>query len=136
MSNSYEPKLENTVFETLGIEVVETSPDRVVLRMEVGPAVHQPFGLLHGGVSGVLVESAASIGAHSNLDRTTQVAAGIELNVSHLKGCREGFVTATGVPVRRGRTLQVWAVDIEDDEGRAVAVGRCTVAVRSRPEPA
>jgi uncharacterized protein (TIGR00369 family) len=134
VSRSYEPKLDNTVFETLGIEVIEATPDRVVLRMEVGPAVHQPFGLLHGGVSGVLVESAASIGTHVNLDTSSQVAAGIELNVSHLRSCRDGFVTATGAPVRKGRTLQVWAVDIADEQGRAVAVGRCTVAVRSKPQ--
>ena len=134
MSESHGPKLDNTVFETLGIEVIEATPDRVVLRMEVGPAVHQPFGILHGGVSGVLVESAASIGTHVNLDTNSQVGAGIELNVSHLKSCREGFVTATGAPVRKGRTLHVWAVDIADEEGRAVAVGRCTVAVRPKPQ--
>ncbi|HZJ50572.1 MAG TPA: PaaI family thioesterase [Actinomycetota bacterium] len=134
MSNSsYEPRLEGTVFETLGIEVVESSADKVVLRMEVGPPVHQPFGLLHGGVSAVLVESAASIGTHMTLDPASQVAAGIELNISHLRGRRDGFVIATGVPVRKGRTLHVWAVDIADENGDPVAVGRCTVAVRSRP---
>jgi 1,4-dihydroxy-2-naphthoyl-CoA hydrolase len=133
MGESYKPRLEGTVFETLGIEIVESAADRVVLRMAVGPPVHQPFGLLHGGVSAVLVESAASIGTHMNLDSASQVAAGIELNVSHLSGRRDGFVIATGVPVRKGRTLHVWAVDIADDHGDPVAVGRCTVAVRSRP---
>jgi len=132
-NSSYEPKLEGTVFETLGIEVVESTADKVVLRMEVGPPVHQPFGILHGGVSAVLVESAASIGTHMNLDTASQVAAGIELNVSHLRARRDGHVTATGVPVRKGRTLQVWTVDIADEDGERVAVGRCTVAVRSRP---
>ncbi len=131
MSNSYDPDLEGTVFETLGIEIVESSPDRVVLHMPVGPPVHQPFGLLHGGVSAVLVESAASIGTYMNLDPAAQVAAGIELNISHLKGCRDGFVIATGTPVRKGRTLHVWAGDIADENGDPVAVGRCTVAVQS-----
>jgi uncharacterized protein (TIGR00369 family) len=133
MSNSDELKLEGTVFETLGIDVVESSADKVVLRMEVGPPVHQPFGILHGGVSAVLVESAASIGTHMNLDPLSQISAGIELNISHLKGRRDGHVIATGVPVRIGRTLHVWAVDISDEHGDPVAVGRCTVAVRSKP---
>lgn len=133
MSNSDELKLEGTVFETLGIDVVESSADKVVLRMEVGPPVHQPFGILHGGVSAVLVESAASIGTHMNLDPLSQVSAGIELNISHLKGRRDGHVIATGVPVRIGRTLHVWAVAIADQNGDPVAVGRCTVAVRSKP---
>ena len=133
MSNSAELKLEGTVFETLGIDVVESSAVKVVLRMEVGPPVHQPFGILHGGVSAVLVESAASIGTYMNLDPVSQVSAGIELNISHLRGRREGHVIATGVPVRIGRTLHVWAVDIADEHGDPVAVGRCTVAVRSKP---
>ena len=132
-NSSYEPKLEGTVFETLGIEIVETSAEKVVLRMAVGPPVHQPFGFLHGGVSAVLVESAASIGTHMNLDSASQVAAGIELNISHLRGRRDGIVIATGVPLRKGRTLHVWAVDIADENGDPVAAGRCTVAVRSRP---
>ncbi|MDQ3660687.1 MAG: PaaI family thioesterase [Actinomycetota bacterium] len=131
-TDSYDLELEGTVFETLGIEIVEAAADRVVLRMEVGPLVHQPFGLLHGGVSAVLVESAASIGAHMNLDLASQVSAGIELNISHLRGRRDGHVIATGVPVRKGRTLQVWDVGIADENGDPVAVGRCTVAVRTR----
>ncbi|MBA3350055.1 MAG: PaaI family thioesterase [Actinobacteria bacterium] len=124
---------EGTIHESLGIKVVETSPDRVVLEMEVGPKVHQPFGLLHGGASAVIAESAASIGAYLNCDPATEVAMGIELSVSHLRARRTGLVRATGKPIRKGRSLHVWAVDITDQDGAPVAVARCTVAIRPRP---
>ena len=47
----------------LGVEFVEASGDRVVLACEVRPDLHQPYGIVHGGVHCTLVESAASIGA-------------------------------------------------------------------------
>ena len=124
---------EGTIHESLGIGVVEASPDRVVLEMEVGPRVHQPFGLLHGGASAVIAESAASIGAYLNCDANREVEMAIELSISHLRAKRSGTIRATGVPVRKGRTLHVWAVDIADEDDAQVAVARCTVAIRPRP---
>jgi 1,4-dihydroxy-2-naphthoyl-CoA hydrolase len=58
---------------------------------------------------------------------------GVELNVSHLSARRDGSVRATGRPIRRGRFLHVWAVDIVDQDDDPVAVARCTVAIRPRP---
>ena len=50
------------VNKELGIRVVELSPEKVVMQVEVGPKVHQPYGILHGGVSALMAEGAASIG--------------------------------------------------------------------------
>jgi 1,4-dihydroxy-2-naphthoyl-CoA hydrolase len=120
-----------TIFETLDITPVELSPERVVLDMPVGPKVYQPMGMLHGGASAVLAESAASIGGFLNCDPAVEYAVGIELNISHLRARRDGTVRATGVPVRMGRSLHVWSVEIADQSGQLVAVARCTLAIRS-----
>ncbi len=119
-----------TIHESLDIRTVEASGERVVLEMEVGPRVHQPFGLLHGGASAVMAESAASLGAYLAADPATMQALGIELNVSHLKAKRSGMLRAVATPLRVGRSIQVWAVEISDEEGQAVAVARCTLAIR------
>jgi 1,4-dihydroxy-2-naphthoyl-CoA hydrolase len=121
--------LEGTVFETLGIRVLEAEPERVVVEIDVGPRVHQPTGLLHGGVSALLAESAASIGSYMNLDPSTHAGVGVELNISHLRARRDGVVRATAIPVRRGRGLHVWTIEIVDEDGRPVATARCTIAV-------
>ena len=120
---------ENTIHEALGIRLVEVGPDRVVLEMDVGPAVHQPMGLLHGGASAVIAESAASIGAYMNC-RDDEFAVGTDLNVSHLRARRDGTVRAIAVPVRKGRSIHVWTVDVVDQDGTPVAVARCTLAIR------
>ena len=54
---------------------------------------------------------------------------GIELNANHVRGMREGVLTATATPVRVGRRIQVWTIDLTDDEGRTICVSRCTLAV-------
>ena len=124
---------ENTIHEALGIRVLELGPDRVVLEMDVGPTVHQPAGLLHGGASATIAESAASMGAYANCDPATQFAVGIELNISHLRARTSGKVIATATPVRKGRSVHVWTIAIDDEEGKAVAVARCTLAIRPLP---
>ncbi len=121
---------EGTIHEVLGIRALEMTAERVVLEMDVTPKVHQPMGLLHGGASAVIAESAASLGAYLNCDTEREIAVGVELNISHLRGRRSGTVTATAWPIRRGRTLQVWRIDVGDENGDPVAAARCTLAVR------
>jgi len=118
---------------TLGITFVEITRERVVARMPVEPRVHQPFGLLHGGASVALAESAASVGAWLNIDQERQAAVGLEINANHVRGLREGVVTATATPAHLGRSTHVWDVRIVDEQDRLVCVSRCTVAIIPAP---
>lgn len=120
---------QETLLTTLGIEFVETSKERVVARMPVGPRVHQPFGLLHGGASVALAETVASTGAWLNCDQGSERVVGLEINANHLRAKREGMVTATATPVHVGRRTQVWEVRVADEAGKAVCISRCTIAV-------
>jgi 1,4-dihydroxy-2-naphthoyl-CoA hydrolase len=121
---------ENTIHETLGIRALEVTADRVVLEMDIGPKVHQPMGLLHGGASAVLAESAASMGAYMNCDVEKEFAVGTDLNISHLRARRDGVLKAVAQPIRKGRTIHVWNIDLVDENGELVAAARCTLAVR------
>ena len=124
---------ENTIHESLGIRVLEIGPDRVVMEMDIGPAVHQPMGLLHGGASAVVAESAASMGAFANCDPSKEFAVGTDLNISHLRARSEGVLRATATPIRKGKTLHVWNIDLVDQDDVPVAVARCTLAIRPLP---
>ncbi|HET9471413.1 MAG TPA: hotdog fold thioesterase [Usitatibacter sp.] len=120
---------QETLLTTLGIEFVETTKERVVARMSVEPRVHQPFGLLHGGASVALAETVASTGAWMNCDQARENVVGLEINANHLRAKRDGVVTATATPVHVGRRTQVWEVRVTDEQGKAVCVSRCTLAV-------
>ncbi len=113
---------------TLGIRYERLDPEEVVALLDVGPAHHQPLGYLHGGVSVALAESVASIGGTLNAPEGS-AAFGMEINANHLRPVRDGLLRATGRPLHRGKTTQVWEVKIEDADGKLVCVGRCTLAV-------
>lgn len=112
----------------LDLDVVEATPRRVELRVVVDERLHQPFGLLHGGVSALVAEHAAHLGGAAAAGPGTEVV-GIELNASHLRAMRRGTLVAVATPVRVGRTVQVWAVELHDEAGRAICRARCTLAV-------
>lgn len=122
----------DTIIGVLGIEFIETSPDRVVATMPVSSATHQPFGLLHGGASVVLAESVASVGTWNLIDQENEIAAGLEINANHIRGKASGVVTAIGTPLHKGRSTMVWDIQIVDEEEKLICVSRCTVAVMSK----
>jgi uncharacterized protein (TIGR00369 family) len=115
----------------MGLEFLEVGPGRVVARIPVEGNT-QPYGLLHGGATAALCETVGSVGAAVRAGFELLVM-GMELNISHLRSVKNGWVTATGSPLRQGSMSGVWDIRVADDDGNAVAVARLTVAVR-RPE--
>lgn len=129
-------RMPHTLGGTLGIEVLEATGQQVVARMPVGPAVHQPFGILHGGASVALAETVASIGAYLAAPEG-HMAVGLEINANHLRPMVQGWVKATATPIHQGRTTQVWQIHLEDEgSGKAVCTSRCTLAVLPMPSEA
>lgn len=121
---------DRTVLKTLGIEIEAAEPERVLLSMQVDERHHQYTGLLHGGVSVVLAETAASIGAALNTDLSRYTPVGVEINANHLRSVTRGRVRAEARPVYKGRQMTVWAIEIRDERERLVCVSRCTLALK------
>ena len=114
--------------ERMGMEWLETTAQRVVARIPVEGNT-QPFGLLHGGASAVLAESAGSVLANLNAG-PGRFAVGIELSCTHHRSAREGWVTAVATPLSVGRTLVTSQVIVSDDTGRPICSARLTCFLR------
>ena len=112
---------EGTLMETLGMEVVTRDANRTEVRMPVDGA-RQVVGILHGGATAALIETAASVAARAAAPDGA-VPVGAELTVSHLRSVSQGWVKATAVPLHRGRRTVVYQVTVTDDEERTIAVG-------------
>jgi 1,4-dihydroxy-2-naphthoyl-CoA hydrolase len=110
-------------FALLGLELDEISGDRVTIRWRVRPELHQPYGILHGGVHCSVVETAASLGAGFWLGERGRVV-GVSNQTDFLRAVAEGELVAVGTPVHRGRSQQLWQVEITDTDGRLVARGQ------------
>jgi len=119
--------------DKLGIEIVDFDPDRLVATMPVA-GNEQPFGLLHGGATCALAESIGSWAAMVHAGPGGNVV-GIELNASYLRAATTGLVTAVCTPVRRGRTLATYLIQVSDEAGRATASARLTCLIRPGRAP-
>ena len=118
----------NTAISRLGIEFIEIGDDFVRARVPVNRRTVQPFGLLHGGVSVVLAETLGSSGAYYAAPEGHR-AVGLDINANHLRAATAGWVTGTARPVHRGRTTQVWQIDMTNDAGELTCVSRLTMAI-------
>ncbi|USS90500.1 PaaI family thioesterase [Fructilactobacillus carniphilus] len=100
------------LLELLNIQTELVTPKRVVLTLDVTEQDQQPYGLMHGGISCVLAETAASIGANQLLGEH-EAAVGVNIETHHLKAVRTGLVTAVATPLQQGHRLQVWQVNVQ-----------------------
>ena len=119
----------NTITEVLGIEITDFGPEYFCGKMPVDHRTVQPYGLLHGGASAVLAESLGSIAGGMKVNRDTQTVVGVEINCNHLRSARDGWVYGKATPVKIGRKIHVWNIEIKNEDDKLVAVSRLTLAV-------
>lgn len=118
-----------TLLDALGIEIKVIEKGYVEATMPVDERTHQPFGLLHGGASVALAETVASVGSAALIDLEKEAAVGLEINANHIKGKRDGYVTAKGNILHQGKSTMVWDIKITDEENNLICVSRCTIAI-------
>lgn len=124
----------NTMNETLGVAFTRIGDDFLEATMPVDKRTVQPFRILHGGANVTLAETLGSVASTLCLeDLTRQTAVGLEINANHLKSVGEGGrVTGLCRPVRLGRQVHVWSIEIRDENGALSCISRLTVAIVDR----
>lgn len=131
------PKLEginnlssNTINEALGIEFTEIGEDYLEARMPVDQRTKQPMGLLHGGASVVLAETLGSVASTLLIeDLTKKTAVGTDINASHLRSARSGYVTGRVEALKIGRKMHTWQIVIRNEEGKTTCVSRLSCMI-------
>ena len=113
-------ELQRGFLKLVGLRIEQASGDRVVLTCPVTPDLHQPFGLVHGGVYATLAETAASVGGSLWFGDRGRVV-GVSNHTDFLLAVRRGELRAEATPLARGRTTQLWQVEIVDEQGRLIA---------------
>ena len=116
-----------TAFEAMRICIEEVDDEQASITMPIDARVCQPIGILHGGMTMFLMESAASLHACWNIDLARRVPVGTEINGSHLRPATDGTLRAVAKVVKRSRTFithQIDAYHVETD--RLISTGRMT----------
>lgn len=119
----------NTMVDHLGIEFTEIGDDFLCAKMPVDQRTKQPYGIMHGGASCALAETVASIAGNCCLDQEKQFCVGLEINTSHLKMAKSGFVIGKAKPLHLGKSTQVWEIEIRDESGTLISSSRLRLAV-------
>ena len=121
---------QNTLASTLNIQVEEIGDDFIKATMPVDSRTKQPFGILHGGASVVLAETLGSIASMLCLpDTTSGVPVGLEINANHLRPVSSGKVTGIARPVKMGKTVHVWNIEIYNEDGKLTCISRLTILI-------
>ncbi len=112
-----------TFVKHLGVDFTEVTGDRVVATWTARPELHQPYGIVHGGVHCSVIETLASVGGAVWMGDRGKVV-GVNNNTDFYRAVREGTLTSTATPLHRGRSQQVWVVETVDEQGRVAARGQ------------
>lgn len=118
------------IAETLGLELLEVEPGRVVFGLPAHEFLFNPIGSVHGGALATLIDSAASCAVHSVLDAGVAYAT-TDLHVTYVRAFGAGArrATCTGDLLHAGRRLATATARVLDGEGRLLAHGTVTCAV-------
>ncbi len=116
-------EIRDSFVQHLGVEFTEVSGDRVVATWTARPELHQPYGIVHGGVHCSVIETLASVGAAVWMGDRGKVV-GVNNNTDFYRAVREGTLTSTATPLHRGRSQQVWVVETLGEDGKVAARGQ------------
>jgi 1,4-dihydroxy-2-naphthoyl-CoA hydrolase len=119
--------------ELLEIELLDAGPNPARARLEVRPALCQPFGIVHGGTLTALAETLCSWATYQGVKDDGMTALGMANQATFLRPISNGTIHAEAQARHRGRTTWVWDTEITDDDGRACCLVRMTIAVRPMP---
>lgn len=106
----------------LGIELVETTPERVVGRLQARPEVCTVGGMMHGGAVMGFADTLGAVGTIVNMPKGARTTT-TDSSTKFLAAAPVGTtVVAECTPFHRGRTTMVWQTLIRNEAGKVCAV--------------
>ncbi len=109
----------------LGLRIGHVAADRVEGTLDVDARLHQPYGIVHGGVYAAIVETLASVGAATwAITQGMTGAVGLSNTTDFLRSTRSGGLRGVALPLHQGRTQQLWQVEITNDDAKLVSHGQ------------
>ena len=110
----------------LGIEVDGIEEGHTSMHLDLRDEHMAPNGYLHAGTVVTLADSACGYGCIMSLPETATGFTTIELKSNFLATALRGTLYAEAQRVHAGRTTQVWDATVTNEEGKTIALFRCT----------
>lgn len=121
-----ENALHNLPFAKLiGMKLLDIRLDEAVISVEMRDDLRQPSGVLHGGVTATLIDTAMAFAVRTRLPMT-EATATIDLTVHYLRPHLAGTFTCTAKVVRAGKRIFTVSADVVNEDGKHIATGLST----------
>ena len=109
----------------LGFELVDLKSGEAVLKLKMRDALRQPYGLLHGGATASLIDTAMAFACITCLAEGEQSTT-IDLTVHYLRPHTSGTVFCTAKVVRNGKRIQTVSAEVVNEQEKLVATALST----------
>ncbi len=121
-----ENALHNLPFSKLiGMRLVELMPGVAKIAIEMRDDLRQPSGVLHGGVTATLIDTAMAFAVRTHLPLDVATAT-IDLTVHYLRPHLSGTFICTASVVRAGKRIFTVSADVHNEAGKLIATGIST----------
>lgn len=111
--------------QLIGMRLVDLKPDEAVISIEIRDDLRQPSGVLHGGVTATLIDTAMAFAVRTRLEPAAATAT-IDLMVHYLRPLVQGKAICTGKVLRAGKRVFTVSADVHNEEGKLIATGLST----------
>lgn len=115
-------------FRLLGVRLEDVGPERATLALAFRPDLVQPTGILHGGLHGILIDSAIAQALLTTIRPGFSVVT-VHLDTKYFAPVTGGRVVADATVVRKGKRIAHGEAVVRDEAGTAVARGWGVFAV-------
>lgn len=109
----------------IGMELIDIRHNEAVIKMEMRDDLRQPSGVLHGGVTATLIDTAMAFAVRTHLE-DHEMTATIDLTVHYLRPHTSGTFTCTAKVVRAGKRIFTVVADVENEDGKLIATAVST----------
>lgn len=117
----------NNLMRDWQMEIAEITESTITLSMPVTERVTQIDGVLHGGATLALAETAGSLGVYLLYREEGEQIRGIELSANHVRAGRVGdTLYAKAICVNAGRTLQLWEIKVTNQDEKLISYCKFT----------
>jgi len=111
--------------QLIGMRLEDLKMDEATISVEIRDELRQPSGVLHGGVTATLIDTAMAFAVRTRLEPTAATAT-IDLTVHYLRPLVEGRATCIAKTVRAGKRIFTVSAEVFNSEGKIIATGLST----------
>jgi len=111
--------------QLIGMRLEDLKMDEATISVEIRDDLRQPSGVLHGGVTATLIDTAMAFAVRTRLEPTAATAT-IDLTVHYLRPLVEGRATCIAKTVRAGKRIFTVSAEVFNSEGKIIATGLST----------